>query len=314
MKAADQRENLIDSRDFLGASQRIDDAGMPTRTDHHQPAIAQPEACGMFVPMLIGLRLTGEFVGREVMVRIRAGIATQTLPDPKRHPGVGQHMLEAGARHRARGEGVVLDDDRRLRKHGNDVESFQLATIQGRTELLETPVGVAKETMAEIVFTSGKQPQVGAHPGAVRLQKPNQAADMIVMAMADDQRIDLTDIYLQQIEVVRVDIGCKAEVEQVVLDLLAPSRLEMQGEAPLALQRPALRRSGRPGPPDCQTGKLRAALKNVVRIVSDLLDGDLIDYRGVDPQGNGACRSIERNAATHHRAEDGRISQEAAAI
>ena len=108
--------------------------------------------------------------------------------------------------------------------------------------------------MAEIVFTSCKQPQVGAHPGAVRLQEPHQAADMIVMAMADDQRIDLTDIYLQQIEVVRVDIGCKAEVEQVVLDLLPPSRLQMQGEAPLTLQRPALRRSGRPGPPDCQTG------------------------------------------------------------
>ena len=168
--------------------------------------------------------------------------------------------------------------------------------------------------MAEIVFTSCKQPQVGAHPGAVRLQKPHQAADVIVMAMADDQRIDLTDIYLQQIEVVRVDIGCKAEVEQVGLDLLAPSRLQMQGEAPLTLQRPALRRSGRPGPPDCQTGKLCAALKDVVRIVSDLPDGDLIDHRGVDPQGNGACRSIERNAATHHRAEDGRISQEAAAI
>lgn len=89
MKAADQHENLIDSRDFLGASQRVDDAGMPTRTDDHEPAIAQPETCGMFVPMLIGLRLTAEFVGREVMVHISAGIATQSLPDHKRHPGVG---------------------------------------------------------------------------------------------------------------------------------------------------------------------------------------------------------------------------------
>src|SRR6516164_285613 len=59
VEAAQQRIDLLDSADLLGPPQRIDDAAMSARTNHHQPAVTEAEAGSMLVPMLVGLRLAG---------------------------------------------------------------------------------------------------------------------------------------------------------------------------------------------------------------------------------------------------------------
>ena len=82
VEPADECINLVDGGDLLGAKQGVDDAGMAVGTDHYQPAITQPEAGGMLVPVLIGLPLSGKFLGGEMMVRIGIGIAAQAVRTP----------------------------------------------------------------------------------------------------------------------------------------------------------------------------------------------------------------------------------------
>src|SRR6516225_7719544 len=83
---------------------------MPARADHHQSAVAEPETGGVLVPMLVRLRLAGKFIRCEMMVRIGLWVAPQAVLDADLHPGVGDNMLDAGARHHTGSEGMSLDD------------------------------------------------------------------------------------------------------------------------------------------------------------------------------------------------------------
>jgi len=59
MEAADECVDFPDSADLLRMFERVDDAGMAAGADHDQAAIAEPEACCMLVPVLVGLGLPG---------------------------------------------------------------------------------------------------------------------------------------------------------------------------------------------------------------------------------------------------------------
>src|ERR1700722_3831073 len=79
----------------------------------------------------------------------------------------------------------------------------------------------------------------------MRLEEAGQAAPMVEMAMAQDQRIDRRQINAQKLDIVVEHIGSVGEVEQVALALAALLRSEVQREAPFAEQgtlelRPAL--------------------------------------------------------------------------
>ena len=88
VEAADERVDLVDAADRLGASERIYDTGMSAGTDHDEAAIAEPEACGVLVPMLVGLRLTGQLLRREMVVRVGIRVAAEPVLDAEFDPAV----------------------------------------------------------------------------------------------------------------------------------------------------------------------------------------------------------------------------------
>ena len=75
---------------------------------------------------------------------------------------------------------------------------MQLASVEWSTEVREGPVRASQKAITEIVFASGIKPQILPHTRSVSLQKTYQAADMIVMTVADDECIHLADVNLQQ--------------------------------------------------------------------------------------------------------------------
>ena len=67
--------------------------------------------------------------------------------------------------------------------------------------------------MAEIVLPAGVEGQVGRHDLAGLLKKADQAAEVVVMAVAEDQRVDLAGVDAQELHVVVQRLGCVTEVE-----------------------------------------------------------------------------------------------------
>ena len=74
VKSADQGVDFLDACDVLRPPQRVDDAAMAAGGDHHQPAIAHPETGGLFMPMLVGYRLSRKLVGGEMVIVIGPGV------------------------------------------------------------------------------------------------------------------------------------------------------------------------------------------------------------------------------------------------
>src|SRR5271155_3678534 len=110
METPDQRVDLVDASNLLRAAQYVDDAGVPAGGEHHEPAITQGEADGVLVPVLIGLRLSGKFLGGEMVVHIGVRVAAQSVSNTVFPPGVRQYVLNAGARDHAGGEGLAFND------------------------------------------------------------------------------------------------------------------------------------------------------------------------------------------------------------
>jgi hypothetical protein len=52
----------------------------------------------VLVPVLVGFGPANELVLDEMVVYVGVGVATQAFFDASLHPGVGQNMLDAGAR------------------------------------------------------------------------------------------------------------------------------------------------------------------------------------------------------------------------
>ena len=163
-------------------------------------------------------------------------------------PGVGQHVLDAGARHRAGGEGVAFDNDRILREHGLDIQCLQLVAIE-RVEIGEARRRGCAAAVAEIVLAAGVKAQILAHLRPPRFEKPDQPAVMIKMPVAEDQRIHRGRVDFQQFE------------------LLVPCR------------------GGKPDALHGEAGAFERPEEDVVRVVGDLSYDDPIDpgrrYAGI---------------------------------
>jgi predicted nicotinamide N-methyase len=74
---------------------------------------------------------------------------------------------------------------------------------------------VVVEAIAEVVLSASVQAQFLAHARSIGLQESQKATDMIVVSVADDQRVHLADIDLHKLEVVHVNVRREAEVEQI---------------------------------------------------------------------------------------------------
>ena len=121
--------------------------------------------------------------------------------------------------------------------------------------------------------------------------------------------------YLKDFEVVRVNVRCKPEIEQVTPSVPPFAGLDVEREPPLAFQRFPLRRLGRSCAANGETGPLLATQENVMRSVGDLTHRDLVDHWRLDQRGRRVRGAIERYAACEDRAPDrGRLPEETAAV
>src|SRR6185437_11527290 len=91
-------------------------------------------------------------------------------------------------------------------------------------------------TLAEIVLAAGVHGHVGVHVLAMPIEEAEQAAPMVEVAMAHDQRVDLLRIDLQQVHVAVDRLGRPTEVQEERALLLATMRLEIKRQSPFAVQ------------------------------------------------------------------------------
>ena len=124
-----------------------------------------------------------------------AVVAARALPRGVVDEAVRQHALDAVALDLAGREGVVRDHGRRLAQHRRHLVRVDLAALECAV-LTQLPRRAAAEAMAEIVLAAGIELQVGRQHAAILAQEADQAAVMIDMAVADDQRLDLAGVDL----------------------------------------------------------------------------------------------------------------------
>src|SRR5262249_57008170 len=127
--------------------------------------------------MLVRLRLAGKLLRGEMMVSVGLRVAPQAVLDADLYPGVGYHVLYAGARYDSGSEGMALDDDRIFGQHRLDVQRLELAAVDD-VEIGEGVVGGLEETMAKMVFASCIEAQILAHLFPPRFEKPHQPPRM----------------------------------------------------------------------------------------------------------------------------------------
>ena len=88
---------------------------------------------------------------------------------------------------------MALDNNRRLRQHRLDAQGLYPRAIDEGRDWCQSgtiAVGAAGHSVAEIIFATGIEPQIFAHLGAPRFEETDEPANMIVMTVAQDQRVD----------------------------------------------------------------------------------------------------------------------------
>jgi hypothetical protein len=174
------------------------------------------------------------------------------------------------------------------------------------------PSGGAGEASAEDVLAAGIKAQIVAHLRAARFEETDQSAIMVEVSMAEDQRIDSGRVDFHDLEVVGIDLGGEAEIQQIAPRFPAPLRFDVQRETPFAVERLALRRT-RSGACHGEAGELDAAQKHVVRAVGDFLHDDPVDDRRVNAGGRGSGSSAD-TGGNQRSAQRSRGLQETPAV
>ena len=102
---------------------------------------------------------------------------------------------------------------------------------------LKSPGARPTVALAEIVLAAGIHRDVGWQVLAVLVEKSEQAAPMIEMAVAQDQRVDPGRVDLEQIHVAVDRLGRPTIIQQEGAFVVAALRLQQQRQPPFAVQR-----------------------------------------------------------------------------
>ena len=155
-------------------------------------------------------------------------------------------------------------------------------------------VGVARHPVAEIVLAAGIEPHVGRKHTAVSVEKADQAAIVVDVPMADDQRLDLARVDLQQAHIVDDRRRGIAEVQQDRALLLVALRFEVERETPFIVQHIArVGAAARPGRLVNHAVDGAAAQELVVLLVDQHTHGQLVDGRHLDRRRAGELDAAE---------------------
>src|SRR5690242_2462623 len=158
------------------------------------------------------------------------GKASETVEDADNLRGRAQRLLERNLPDAPRGEGVISDHGR-LRGHHQRQSGIENGLAIERTELSAEIAAYAKRILAPDIERDARLQRA-----AVLLEEPDHAAEMIVVSMAEDHRIECGRLDPDDRHVVVEDLGREAEIDQDVALLAAAERLGVKRQPPLGVQ------------------------------------------------------------------------------
>ena len=214
MKTPNQGVDFLNAGDFLRTPHRVDDAAVTAGGDDHQAPIADLKAGCVFMPMLVRHGMAGELLGGEMMIAILDRIAADAVLLAIYNERVRQHAFDAVAWHDTGGEGVFLNYDGQFGQHWLHVVLLEVMPIQYPVSR-ERTVGLLLHPMAERILAAHIKPQILPHGGSVCLQEADQSAKVIKVPVAEDQRIQIGSIDLQQLQIVRQNIRGESKIQQI---------------------------------------------------------------------------------------------------
>jgi len=148
---------------------------------------------------------------------------------------------------------------------------------------------------AKAIFAANEEPQIFLELAFVRREKPDHPAEMIVMTVAQDERIEGRWVDLENGHVVEERFRRVAEIDQDSAHLVATPRLRVHREPPFAIQSGVRRRiRGRVAACSSLNGEIltffrRNELDDLV--IRDHTNGEPIDLRNPRVERLGMRRS-----------------------
>ena len=148
---------------------------------------------------------------------------------------------------------------------------------------------------AEAIFTADKERHLVLQLAVARLQEADHATEMVVVTVAENERVENRRVDLKDAHVVEQSFGRITEIDEDVARFIATAGFGVHGKAPLAVQDGARRRVRRRVAALALDGEAVALLvphELNDDVVGDHPDREPVDLRNRGPQG--ACRSGSR--------------------
>ena len=161
------------------------------------------------------------------------GVAARTAPHTNLDLGGRQDLLEAVPRNRPGGERLPCDDRGLVRHHQTHVRAVEGAPAH-HAGALPLAIRALKPAVTERILAPDVERQVPTHLRTVPFQERHEPAEVIEVAVAHDERVDRGGVDLEEIEILELTLGGRAEVKQKIPRLVPPPRLEMIPQPELA--------------------------------------------------------------------------------
>src|SRR3984957_16529149 len=298
VETAHDRVNFRNTRYFHRLPHGIDDADMAAGADDDQTLVLQIEARRVLVNMLIRHDLAFHFRG-QIMARIASGAILQLELDH----GVGEHFFDAVALDLAGRERLAADHHRRLTENELDVLPRDVATVE-HAEVAQIALPGPGVALAEIVLATGIHRQIRGQILAMPVEKSKQTAPVIEMTMAQNQRVDLRRVDLEQVHVAVDGLRRPTIVKQERAFFVGALWLQQQRQSPFAVQRTQQIRGTTRLRPDA--ARFLRPEEDIAGAIDQNADAELVDGRHLDgtclghlDAGESAGRSRQRQTGGH---------------
>ena len=161
---------------------------------------------------------------------IFSGKAAEAVENADDLVGGAQRRLERRLPDAAGGEGVV-GDDRRLRRHHQRQIGVEDRLAVERAEIA---AGIAAQAEAILAADIERNFAFELAPGGGK--KADHAAEMVVMAVAEHDRVILRGIDVEDVHIVEQDFRRVAEIDHDAAGLRPGLRFRLHGKAPFAVE------------------------------------------------------------------------------
>ena len=212
-----------------------------------------------------------------------------------------QRLFERGLADAAGGEGMI-GDDRRLRRHHQRQVGVQNRLAVERAELA---AGIAAN--AEAILAADIKRHLGLKRAPGGVEKADHAAEMIVMAMAEHQRVEGRRVDVEDAHIVEQHLRRIAEIDHDVALDTAGKGLRMHRQAPFAVENAARRFVGKSVAAFTLDGQA-VALFGLHELDDDIVGDDahrqFIDHRHIALQCLRRLGALAGGQGRHHRRDE----------